>query len=58
MYYMSEVVKVLDCKYKGKAGVVLDSNRTHVPTLYEVAMENGVVIALYEPELELLEEEG
>ena len=57
MFYLFEQVTVLTGKYKNHVGTVIDSNMTHIPTLYDVVMPNGVGIAMYENELKLFPDE-
>jgi len=52
MYHHSEVVKVINGKYKGQIGIIVEINYRHKPTLYEVLMLDGKTIALYENEIE------
>ena len=59
MYYLFEAVNILTGKYEGQTGVIVDTNISHNPTLYEVVVDgnDGVVIALYEPEITLVGED-
>ena len=53
MYYQFETVTILAGKYKGQTGVILAFRITFIPTLYEIAVNNGKVIALFENEIAL-----
>jgi len=53
-FYHAEWVKVKVGKYKGESAIVLKFYITHNPLLYEVALDNGTVLALYENEIESL----
>ena len=54
MFHNFELVRILAGKYKGRTGTILKFHIDYTPTLYEVQIGVGTIVALFENEIERL----